>query len=92
MRETESKTEALASQLDRRISELFSLQELSYVLSESIQLDRIVDQVVRYAGRFLQTDQIIAGIITIGILGLLTDAFFRWLHRTLFPYTERVSR
>ncbi|HEY7479181.1 MAG TPA: ATP-binding protein [Gemmatimonadales bacterium] len=55
-REAESKTDALASQLDRRISELFSLQELSYVLSESIQLDRIVDQVVRYAGRFLQTD------------------------------------
>jgi two-component system NtrC family sensor kinase len=56
LREAESKTEALASQLDRRISELFSLQELSYVLSESIQLDRIVDQVARYAGRFLQTD------------------------------------
>ncbi len=55
-RDAESKTEALASQLDRRISELFSLQELSYVLSESIQLDRIVDQVARYAGRFLQTD------------------------------------
>ena len=56
LREAETKTEAIASQLDRRISELFSLQELSYVLSESIQLDRIVDQVVRYAGRFLQTD------------------------------------
>jgi len=56
LREAESKNEALASQLDRRISELFSLQELSYVLSESIQLDRIVDQVARYAGRFLQTD------------------------------------
>jgi two-component system NtrC family sensor kinase len=55
-REAEGKTDALASQLDRRISELFSLQELSYVLSESIQLDRIVDQVARYAGRFLQTD------------------------------------
>ena len=56
VREMETKTDALASQLDRRISELFSLQELSYVLSESIQLDRIVDQVARYAGRFLQTD------------------------------------
>ncbi|HEY7613065.1 MAG TPA: ATP-binding protein [Gemmatimonadales bacterium] len=56
VRDAENKTDALASQLDRRISELFSLQELSYVLSESIQLDRIVDQVVRYAGRFLQTD------------------------------------
>ncbi len=56
LRDSELKSEQLASQLDRRISELFSLQELSYVLSESIQLDRIVDQVARYAGRFLQTD------------------------------------
>ncbi len=45
-----------ARQLDRRISELFSLQELSYVLAESIQLDRIVDQVARYGARFLQAD------------------------------------
>ncbi|MBA2459004.1 MAG: GAF domain-containing protein, partial [Gemmatimonadales bacterium] len=56
LRDSEARTEQLASQLDRRISELFSLQELSYVLSESIQLDRIVDQVSRYAGRFLQAD------------------------------------
>ena len=56
LRESEGKSEQLASQLDRRISELFSLQELSYVLSESIQLDRIVDQVAKYAGRFLQAD------------------------------------
>jgi len=56
LRESETKSEQLASQLDRRISELFSLQELSYVLSESIQLDRIVDQVAKYASRFLQAD------------------------------------
>ncbi len=56
LRESEAKADQLASQLDRRISELFSLQELSYVLSESIQLDRIVDQVAKYAGRFLQAD------------------------------------
>jgi len=40
-------------ELQRRLSELFSLQELSYVLSESLQLERIVDQVARYAVRFL---------------------------------------
>ena len=56
LRDAESKSDQLASQVDRRISELFSLQELSYVLSESIQLDRIVDQVARYAARFLQAD------------------------------------
>ncbi len=55
-RDADTRSEQLATQLDRRISELFSLQELSYVLSESIQLDRIVDQVAKYAARFLQTD------------------------------------
>ncbi|HEX5385821.1 MAG TPA: ATP-binding protein [Gemmatimonadales bacterium] len=52
----DARRDAAASQLDRRISELFSLQELSFVLSESIQLDRIADQVARYASRFLQAD------------------------------------
>jgi two-component system, NtrC family, sensor kinase len=55
-REVETKADQLAVQVDRRISELFSLQELSYVLSESIQLDRVVDQVAKYAARFLQAD------------------------------------
>ncbi len=45
-----------AAQLDRRISELFSLRELSYVLSESLQLEHIVEQVARYAARFLQAE------------------------------------
>src|SRR5438128_5865603 len=41
-------------ELNRRLSELFSLQELSYVLSDSLQLERTVDQVVRYALRFFE--------------------------------------
>ena len=52
----ETQREEVAKQLDRRISELFSLQELSYVLSESIHIERIVEQVARYAARFLQAD------------------------------------
>ena len=54
--DAQEKSEQLAAQVDRRISELFSLQELSYVLSQSIQLDRIVEQVAKYAARFLQAD------------------------------------
>jgi len=50
------KSNQLAAQVDRRISELFSLQELSYVLSQSIQLDRIVEEVAKYASRFLNAD------------------------------------
>ncbi len=41
-------------ELNRRLSELFSLQELAYVLSESLELDHIVDQMVRYAMRFFE--------------------------------------
>ena len=62
-REAETKADQLAVQVDRRISELFSLQELSYVLSESIQLDRVVDQVARYAARFLQADGAIVVLV-----------------------------
>src|SRR6266511_346178 len=46
-----------ADELNRRLSELFSLQELSYILSGSIQLDRVVEQVVGYAMRFLDAQR-----------------------------------
>jgi NitT/TauT family transport system permease protein len=38
------------------------------------------------AQRFLQTDKIFAGIFLIGLVGLLTDQAFRWLHRRAFPW------
>jgi two-component system NtrC family sensor kinase len=59
----QSRADQLALQLDRRISELFSLQELSYVLSDSMEPERIVDQVTRYAARFLQADGAIVALV-----------------------------
>jgi NitT/TauT family transport system permease protein len=38
------------------------------------------------AQRFLQTDRIFAGILLIGLVGLLTDQAFRCLHRRAFPW------
>lgn len=38
------------------------------------------------AQRFLQTDKIFAGILLIGLVGLLTDQAFRWLHRRCFAW------
>jgi NitT/TauT family transport system permease protein len=38
------------------------------------------------AQRFLQTDKIFTGILLIGLVGLLTDQGFRWLHRRVFPW------
>ena len=52
----ESERQQLAQQLDRRINEIFSLQELSYVLAESLQLERVAEQVARYTLRFLQAE------------------------------------
>src|SRR5437899_943836 len=42
-----------ADELNRRRWELFSLQERSYIRSGSLQLERIVEQGVRYAMGFL---------------------------------------
>ncbi len=41
------------AELARRLRELFLLQELAYLLSESLQAERIVEQVARYLVRFL---------------------------------------
>lgn len=40
------------------------------------------------AQRMLRTGSIIFGIVTIGSMGLLTDYFFKWLYRKLFPWVE----
>ena len=52
--QSDAERRRVTEELNRRLSELFSLQELSFVLSSSLQLERIVDQVVRYAMRFLE--------------------------------------
>lgn len=62
------------------------------IVAELVAAATGIGHVILSASRFLQTEKVIAGIITIGILGLLTDAFFRWLYRVLFPYAERVAR
>lgn len=41
-------------ELNRRLAELFSLQELSYLLADSLEIEKIADQVVRYAMRFVE--------------------------------------
>ncbi len=40
------------------------------------------------AQRFIQTPKIFAGILVIGILGVITDLFFRSLHKYMFHWLE----
>jgi two-component system NtrC family sensor kinase len=54
--ELQAERDDFARRLDRRINEIFSLQELSYVLSESLQTERIVEQVARFTARFLEAE------------------------------------
>jgi NitT/TauT family transport system permease protein len=62
------------------------------IVAELVAASTGIGHVILQSSRFLETEKIIAGILTIGILGLLSDAFFRVLYRALFPYAERVAR
>ena len=56
------------------------------VVAELVAANSGLGYAVLRAQRFLQTDTIFAGIIVIGLIGLLTDQLFRWLHRRAFPW------
>jgi NitT/TauT family transport system permease protein len=62
------------------------------IVAELVSAQSGIGHVILDAERFSATDQIVAGILTIGILGLITDTIFRVFHRVAFPYVERVER
>ena len=62
------------------------------IVAELVAASNGIGHVILASSRFLETEKIMAGIITIGALGLLTDAIFRTLYRVLFPYAERIQR
>ncbi len=51
--ETAADRDRLAAELSRRLGELYSLQELTHVLSSSLLFDQVAADVARYATRFL---------------------------------------
>ncbi len=56
------------------------------VVAELVAANSGLGYSILRAQRFLQTDTIFAGIIVIGLIGLLTDQAFRWAHRAGFPW------
>jgi NitT/TauT family transport system permease protein len=62
------------------------------VVAEIVASTTGIGAMMMRARRFLHTDEIMAGIIVIGVLGLLFDLLFRLLHRWLFPYVEEPGR
>ena len=62
------------------------------VIAEIVAATTGIGAVMMRAKRFLHVDKIMAGILVIGLLGLLFDFVFRLLHRLLFPYLESERR
>jgi len=56
------------------------------VVAELVAANSGLGYAILRAQRFLQTDTIFAGIIVIGLIGLITDQLFRWGHRRAFPW------
>ncbi len=56
------------------------------VIAEIIAAESGIGAMMMRAKRFVHIDEIMAGIITIGLLGLIFDILLRRLRRLLFPY------
>lgn len=59
------------------------------VVAELVAANSGIGYSILKAQRYLKTDTIFGGIILIGVIGLLMDQAFRWLHRRAFPYMHR---
>jgi NitT/TauT family transport system permease protein len=58
------------------------------VVAELVASSSGIGYMIISAQRMLRTASIIFGILTIGMLGLITDYGFKWLHKKLFPWVE----
>ena len=56
------------------------------VIAEIVASTTGIGAMMMRARRFLHTDEIMAGIMIIGALGLIFDLLFRFLHRKIFAY------
>ncbi len=58
------------------------------VIAEIVAAQDGIGAVMMRAGRFLKVDIIMAGILMIGILGVVTDLLFRYSSHVMFPWNR----
>lgn len=58
------------------------------VVAELVAASSGLGYAILKAQRFLQTDKIFAGILVIGLIGLVIDQLFRAAHRKAFPWLQ----
>ncbi|MBU2953751.1 ABC transporter permease [Marinobacter sp. F3R08] len=56
------------------------------VIAEIVAATDGIGAMMMRAKRFVHVDDIMAGIVTIGVLGLIFDVLFRLIYRKCFPY------
>lgn len=61
------------------------------VIAEIVAATDGIGAMMMRAKRFVHVDDIMAGIVTIGLLGLLFDVLFRLVYRKCFPYLGRAQ-
>ena len=59
------------------------------IIAEIVGSDSGLGYLMVESGRFLRTDILFSAIISIGILGLLTDYFFKLMYPVLFPWMKK---
>ena len=56
------------------------------IIAEIVAADSGIGYVIWSARRYVKTPEVMAGILAIGIIGLLTDQAIRYAHRRVFAY------
>ena len=59
------------------------------IVAEIVAANSGIGHVIWSLRRFVKTPEVMAGIIAIGIIGLLTDQAFRFAHKRFFGYLRR---
>ena len=58
------------------------------IVAELIGASSGIGHMITDSQALLATDQIIFGIIVIGVIGLVSDLFFKWMNRRMFPWAQ----
>lgn len=56
------------------------------IIAEIVAADKGLGFVIWAARRYMNTSEVMAGVVAIGLIGLLTDQLLRLLHKRLFRY------
>ena len=80
---------AVAPKIMISMRQMLAVSWTYLVIAEIVASTTGIGAVMMRGQRFLKVDEIMAGILVIGVVGLLFDFLFRWAQRVLFPYVPR---